>query len=199
MAHSEESKKELQFKLYRLLLQKYSSVINEHEKRTIGEIKGLVNAEDLTVQSILSDLMPAEYSFERDYLDIASKVFEFVVGEIRYVDPELSLNYWLSPKEIFSEKVADDEDLAVFLCSLLLALGDENAAIVICELDSLKTHAIVVTEFQGRFILLDPSQAHGFNDFSGEKEEVLQKYNFGGAKIKRFLYKFNHSIYEQFV
>ncbi len=196
---SPEGRKELQLKLYRMLLQKYSDLINDHEKRTIGEIKGLVNGEDLTIQSILTDLKPENYTFERDYRETAKKVFEFVTSEIKFVDPGLNLNYWLSPKEIFSARVSDDEDLAVFLCSLLLALGDENAAILVCELDSLKTHAVVVTESKKDFTLLDPSQRHDFNEFTGEREDVLQKYSFGEAKIKRLLYKFNHSTYEQFV
>lgn len=199
MPNTESGKRDLQFKLYRLLLQKYSNLINEKEKRTIGEIKGLVNAEDLTIQSVLSDLKPENYVFEQNYIDAAKKAFEFVANEISYVDPGLKINYWLSPKEIFSERVADDEDLAVFLCSILLALGDENASIVICELDNLRTHAIVLTEHEGKLILLDPTQKHGFNDFQGEKEEVLRKYSWNKAKIKRFLYKFNHSNYEQFV
>jgi hypothetical protein len=194
-----EGRKEVQLKLYKMLLQKYSDLINEHEKRTIGEIKGLVNGEDLTIQSILTDLKPENYDFEKDYSETAKKVFEFVISEIKFVEPGLNLNYWLSPKEIFLSRVSDDEDLAVFLCSLLLALEDENAVILVCELDNLKTHAVVVTESKNNFTLLDPSQSHDFNDFIGEREEVLQKYSFGEAKIKRLLYKFNHSTYEQFV
>ena len=194
-----EGRKEVQLKLYKMLLQKYSDLINEHEKRTIGEIKGLVNGEDLTIQSILTDLKPENYDFEKNYLETAKKVFEFVTSEIKFVEPDLNLNYWLSPKEIFLSRVSDDEDLAVFLCSMLLALEDENAVILVCELDDLKTHAVVVSESKEKFTLLDPSQSHDFNDFIGEREEVLQKYSFGDAKIKRLLYKFNHSTYEQFV
>ena len=199
MALPETSDRWLRLKLYRLLLQKYSNIINEKEKRTIGEIKGLINSDDLTIQSILSDLKPENYVFEKHYLEVAQKVFEFIAREISYVDPKLNTNYWLSPTEIFSEKVADDEDLAVFLASALFALGDENAVVLICELDNLKTHAVVVTELKGQFILLDPSQSHSFSEFAGKREEVLQRYSFHGAKIKRLLYKFNSAIYEQFV
>ncbi|MBN2067388.1 MAG: hypothetical protein JW744_02880, partial [Candidatus Diapherotrites archaeon] len=191
--------KELKLKLCRLLLEKYAPLINEHEKRTIGEIKGLVNSDDLTIQSILSDFKNKDYVFEDHYLEVAEKVFDFVSGEIQYADIEINLDYWLSPKEVFSSKIGDDTDLAVFLCSLLLGLGDESAAVVIAELDNLKTHAFVATEFKGKFLLLDPSQSHGFQAFSGTKENALQKYSFQGAKIKRFLYKFNHSTYEQFM
>jgi len=192
-------KKELQFRLYRLLLEKYADIVNENEKRTIGEIKGLVNGDDLTIQSILTDFKNPGYEFQSGYLEAAGKVLQFVMKEIDYVDPELNLNYWFSPKEVFSAKIGDDEDLAVFLCSLLLGLGDENAAVVIAELNNLRTHAFVVTEFGGKFFILDPSQQHSFCDYSGSREESLQKYSFKKAKIKRFLYKFNHSAYEQFI
>jgi hypothetical protein len=189
----------LQCKLYKILLEKYADLVNEKERRTIGEIKGLVNAEDLTVQSIIADFKGEEYSFQENYGEAAAKALAFVQHEINYVEPEINLNYWLSAKEIFSAKVGDDEDLSVFLCSLLLALGDEKAAVIIAELDNLKTHAFVATNYKGRFCILDPSQKHSLEKFSGKKEEALQKYSFKGAKIKRFLYKFNHTTYEQFM
>jgi len=189
----------LQIKLYRLLLEKYADIINEGEKRTIGEIKALINGEDLTIQAILSDFMPEEYSFEKDYSKTASLVLKFITSEIEYVDHELNLNYWLTPKEIFTNKVGDDEDLAVFLCSLLLGLGDEKAEVVIAELDNIETHAFVITELENKFYLLDPSQESKFDEFSGKKEDVISKYSFNKAKIRRFLYKFNHSNYEQFL
>lgn len=197
----ESSQKErlLQCKLYRILLEKYADMINEKERRTIGQIKALVNAEDLTIQSILADFKGNGYAFPKDYLASAEKVLSFVQTEINFVEPEINLNYWLSIKEIFSSKVGDDEDLAVFLCSLLSGLGDKNASVIIAELDSLKTHAFVATEFEKKFLILDPSQKHTLSQFSGTKEEALKKYSFKGAKIKRFLYKFNNTAYEQFM
>ena len=82
---------------------------------------------------------------------------------------------------------------------MLFALGDEKAAVIIAELDNLRTHAFVATEFNQKFYIFDASQKHGFTDFSGIKEDVLKKYSFKGAKIKRFLYKFNNETYEQFM
>ncbi len=188
-----------QCKLYGILLEKYAELINEKERRTIGEIKALVNKDDLTIQSILSDIKPSEYAFPKDYLPTAEKALSFVQNKINYVESEINLNYWLSPKEIFSSKVGDDEDISVFLCSLLFALGDENTSVIIAEFDNLRTHAFIALEFEGKFYILDPSQKHSFADFSGTKEEALQKYSFKGAKIKRFLYKFNNTTYEQFM
>jgi len=187
------------FKLYELLLKKYSDLINEFEKKTVGEIKALVNADDLSVQSLLQDFKDENYSFEKDYLNSTKKAFSFLVEEINFVKSDLDLNFWLSPREMLSKKVGDDEDLAVFLASILSALGDKNAEVIIAELENYSTHAFVVTTFNEKFYLLDPSQHHGFEDFSGNKAKVLGKYSFNNSKIKRFLYKFNKEKYEQFV
>ncbi len=195
----EFSEKGLRLKLYRTLLRKYSKEINEREQKTIGEVKALVNGDDLTVQSVVSGFKPEEYDFEKDYLKTAEQAFEFVKKEIFYVKADIPLDYFLSPVEILTGKVADDEDQAVFLCSMLLALEDEGASVVIAELDGLSTHAFVTIDIEGKAFFLDPTQQHEFSEFSGSTPEVLKSYSFKGNKIKRFLYKFNRFEYKSFI
>ena len=194
-----ETEIELRLRLYKLLLDKYSALINEKETKTVGEIKALVNSEDLTIQGIALQHKPGNYEFSANYLQSAESAYNFICSEISYIPSELGLDIWLSPKEILSAKVADDSDLAVFLCSVLYALGDEKAEVVVAELENANTHAFAITELEGKFILLDPAQKKPFMEFSGEKEKVLGQYSFNGAKIRRFLYKFNAQNYEQFV
>jgi len=186
-------------KLCKYLLSKYADVINEREKRTIGEIKSLVDGNDLTVQSFVSDFKDSAYSFENDYEKSLKEVFDFTTKEISFVDADLNVNYWLAPREILEVKVADDEDLAVFLCACLKALEDDGAEVIIAELDNLKTHAFVATQIKGEFLILDPAQEVKFDSFRGTKTEVIKKYSFQGQKIKRFLYRFNSQKYEQFL
>jgi len=193
-----QQEKELKLKFYRFLLEKYSDTINEKEKKTIGEIKGLIDPDDLSIQSILAELIHANYSFEKNYLSVAKEAYEFVVKEISFVESNLRINFWLTPMEIIKQKIADDEDLAVFLCTLLYALGDEKAFVIVAEMENLLTHAFVITEHKDNFYLFDPSQKKEFDSFSGKKEEVLEKYSFRNSKIKRFLYRFNSLEYEQF-
>jgi len=195
----EYSEKGLRLRLYGVLLKKYAATINEREKKTIGEVKGLVNGDDLTVQSVVSGLKPEKYSFERDFPSAAKKAFGFVKKEIHYAKADLDLDYFLSPLEVMTEKIADDEDQAVFLCSLIFALGDESASVVIAELDDLTTHAFVAIELAGKAYFLDPTQEHAFEQFSGKTEEVLKKYSYAGAKVKRLLYKFNKHEYKSFI
>ncbi len=186
-------------KLYEALLKKYRDLINEKEKKTVGEIKGLVDKENLTIISFIERFKNENYEFEKDYLSVLKKCYEFVVSEITYAKLDFELNYWLSPAEILKYKVGDDEDIAIFLCSIMFALGDENAAVVVFEMEDFSTHAVVITEYKGKFILLDATQKVGFEKYVGEKENVLENYRFKEKKIKRPVYKFNHFHYEQFV
>jgi len=188
-----------EIRLCKYLLEKYSDIINEHEKRTIGEIKALVDGTDLSIQSFVEDFRGPAYSFQSDYEGALRQAFDFVKKEISFVDAELNVNYWLTPREILEAKVADDEDLAVFLCAVMKALGDDKAEAIIAELDNLKTHAFVLTEIGGKALLLDPAQEHAFDEYLGSKAEIIKKYSFQKQKIKRFLYRFNSQKYEQFL
>lgn len=189
----------LKEKLYSLLLSKYSTNISDFEKKTVGQIKALISDDDLTVQSFLEGIKPESYSFEFNYLETASAAFQYITKNIDYVDADIDINFWLTPKEILTNKVGDDEDLAVLLCSILYSLGDKEAEVVIAELDNLTTHAFVITKHEGEFLLLDPSQKIAFETYKGQRKDVFRNYSFKGATIKRFLYRFNHSKYEQFL
>ncbi|MFH1391224.1 MAG: transglutaminase-like domain-containing protein [Candidatus Diapherotrites archaeon] len=186
-------------KLYKILLEKHAKLINEQETKTVGEIKVLINKEDLSIQAVVNSFVPENYNSKNHFFQAAEKAYNYIVNEIAFVNTELNISFWLTPKEIISEKIGDDEDQAVLLCSFLYALGDENAEVVIAELENGNAHAFVITEFNNKFLLLDPTQGKEFRKFFGEKKEVLETYSYNESHIKRFMYKFNHSKYEQFV
>ncbi|MBN2126965.1 MAG: hypothetical protein JW703_01070 [Candidatus Diapherotrites archaeon] len=190
---------EKMFLLYFILLQKYASIVNDFEKKTVGELKSLINAEDLSIISLAESFKKEDYSFESDYFDACRNAFEYVRDEIDFVKAKLNINFWLTPNEIMKYRLGDDEDQAVFLCSLLLVLGDKKAEVVIAEMDDLSSHAFVITEINEKFFLLDATQNKDFEEFSGDKKEVLIKYSFKNTKIKKFLYRFNNEKYEQFI
>ena len=56
-----------ELRLCKYLLEKYADIINEREKRTIGEIKSLVDGSDLTIQSFVDGFKDSAYSFDADY------------------------------------------------------------------------------------------------------------------------------------
>ncbi len=184
---------------YGLILRRHSSLISEKERKTVGEIKSMVTKTDLTVQSLAQGFAGENYSPQKDYRAACQKAYEYVQGQILNLEAaDLGFSFWLTPKEIVSERLADDEDKALLLCSLLFALGDEKAECVISELEGNAAHAFVVTELEGNFLLLDPSQQAPFGEYMGQKAEVIEKYSFRGSPIKKFLYRFNSSNYEMF-
>ncbi|MAG18252.1 MAG: hypothetical protein CL944_02140 [Candidatus Diapherotrites archaeon] len=186
-------------KIYKILLEKHAKLISEQETKTVGEIKALINKDDLSTQAVVKSFISEKYNFKNHFFQAAEKAYNYIVDEIDFVDAELNISFWLTPKEIISEKIGDDEDQAVLLCSFLYALGDENAEVVIAELENGNAHAFVITEFNNKFLLLDPTQGKEFRDFFGEKNEVLENYAYNESHIKRFMYRFNHSNYEQFI
>jgi hypothetical protein len=190
---------ENKLKLSNFLLEKYSDIINEREQRTIGEVKELVSGEDLSIQSFVDQFKEDYYDFEKNYEETIKKLFKYVQNNIEYIETDFRLNFWLSSKEVLELKVADDEDLAVFLCNVMKALGDNKAGVVIAELENLKTHAFVMTEINDNTLLLDPCQEHNFEDFFDKKSKVIMNYSFNKSKIRKFLYRFNSEKYEQFV
>ncbi len=185
-------------RLYQLLLQKYASLITEKERRTIGQVKALLDPNDLSIQSLAAQFKKTGYSFETDYLPATKACLDFVSAHIDYVKLDIPISFWLSPKEILENKIADDEDQAVFLCTLLICLGDKNASVVIAELNNLTTHAFVLTNYQNKYFLFDSTQKPAVQ-LSGTTEQILSQYTFNGQTIKRFLYKFNNVNYEQFL
>jgi hypothetical protein len=191
--------KDKKLALYKFLLQKYADIINEREQRTIGEIKALVDGTDLSIQNILEEFNGDFYEFADNYEEVLRKVYTFILDEIEFIEIDLGVNYWLSAKEVLEQKVVDDEDLAVFCCSCMKGLCDDNAEVIIAELEDLKTHAFIATEIKGKFLILDPAQGHVFDKYFGDKATILKEYTYKNEKIKRFLYRFNSSKYEQFL
>ena len=188
-----------ELKLCKLLLKKYAKLINEHERKTVGQLKAMIDKDDLTIRSLAERFCGTNYSFEENFLEAVKRAFEFLCTEIAYVELDISLDFWLTPSEILKHKVSDDEDLAIMLCSIIFALGNERANVVIAELEDMSVHAFVLFEYKGKFYILDPCQRHEFDEFVSTKEEkVFKIYSFKGKKIRRLLYKFNRFEYIAF-
>ena len=191
--------KETETRLYRHLLEKYASLIDEKEKKTVGEIKALVSRDDLTIQIFAEKFMPKPYSFAENYPEAAEKALAYIQENIMTVRTGLSFNYWLSPKEILELKTCEDEDLSIFFCSVLYSLGDAKAKVAIAEMKNETTKSFVTTDFNGIYYILDPAQKHGFSEFSGKLNEAIAKYSYNGFSIEKFMYSFNSQEYKEFI
>ncbi len=181
------------------LLKKYSSLITEKEEKSISDLKLLINPEDPEVKKLREKFITSKYSFEENYLESLKKIHNHLLENIREAKLDFPLTFWLSTNEMLKWGLADDEDLAIFLCSLMLSLGDKKAMVYIVELSNLETRALVFTEYKNTFFILDPFQKESLDRFKGERDSVIASYAFGENRINRPLFAFNRDEYKSFI
>lgn len=184
--------------VYKTLIERYADFIGSQEEKTVPELKNLVNPGDEAVQEI-KDLLLSEFNgfeFEKDFLDFVSKAFNYV-RSFKEVHADLSISYWLNPREIIDLGAADAFDKAILLCSLLHSIGCASAKTRVIDLEGGFTHVVVVFSFGGQKLLLDPSQEEGIASAESE-EELFSSYEFSGKKFARNLYEFNNEEYNEF-
>lgn len=196
---------------YRLLVERYAEVISQGERKTLPELRSLLNPQDKSVQAVRGLLLEDYalsvskgiegageaflYSYEKHFPALAPRAFEFV-RSLRSVNSELSVPFWLSLREVWELRAGDPFDKALFLCSLLLSLGSPNARVRVLELEGELKHPVVFVEFDNKSWLLDPSQRAPPQQ--GPLDKTLEYYRYGGKRALRSLYEFNHEGYQEF-
>lgn len=193
-------KEQKELRLCKLLLNKYSSSINENVL-TIHELKSIINPNDLSIQSLISGFKQENYEFEKQFLETAKQLYDYLCKNTEFIHSDLEINFWLNPKEVLAKGIGESEDLSVLLCSAMIALGNQETEIMVFELEDGTVHSLVKIIFENKAYLLDLSQKNPFEQFSAsaeKQEELLQQYSFEEKKIKRVLYKFNNKEYEMF-
>ncbi|MCX6778298.1 MAG: hypothetical protein NT157_05450 [Candidatus Micrarchaeota archaeon] len=176
--------------LYKHIIERYREQIEAGESKTIPELRGLVNPNDKTVAAIADHMRGSfhPYVYEEKFLLAARKAFEFVRDDIEL--ESLPVDFWLYPEDIVELGVADAVDKAMLLCSLLIALENESARVVV-ETDGTR-RAFVTFDFKGSFHILDPVQ----DIFeSGVKEDLIRKHVQGDNY--KLVYEFNNKEYEE--
>lgn len=196
---------------YKLVIERYAEAVEAGEQKSVAGLKGLLNPSDPAVQAarrlLLDDYVRElsrgiegageafTYGYEKHFPIAASKAFD-LVRSLRQVEADLDVSFWLTLKETWELKAGDPFDKAVFLCSLLLALGSQNARIRVLELEEAMKHPVVLAEFNGKKWLLDPCQKQGA--LEGPLEQTLQAFRYQGKRVLRSLYEFNSQDYMDF-
>ena len=177
--------------LYKKIIDRYLETIEASEDKSVMELRSLVVPENPVIEKIASALKAyfRPYLYDKDFLKAAEKAFLYCRDEIR--NEFLPLEFWLTPEDIFELKAADEIDKAILLCSLLLALENQSAKVVV-ETQQSTRHAFVTFDFNGEFHLMDPT--HDVN-VTGEKEEVLKRQI--KQQESKVIYEFNNFEYNE--
>ncbi|VVB66625.1 Uncharacterised protein [Candidatus Gugararchaeum adminiculabundum] len=178
-------------KLYRTVIEKYGEQIEEGEKKSVPELRVLVDPENEEVKKISARIIGelgaggAAYSFGKNFPDAAKKAFEFVSQGL--ADEQLPVDFWLSPRDMVAIGAGDEMDKALFLCSLLIALGNESAKVIV-ELS--RKHVFVGYEFGKKYFLCDASHR---DMFEGSREELVSRH----LTTDELVYEFNNKEYDE--
>jgi hypothetical protein len=117
--------------LYLEVILRYKEYIEEKESLYVAELPKLVVPENEDVVNIanrIKNSMPS-YNYNDNYYDSARLAYSYVKDEITLAN--LPIQFWLTPDETIKCGAGDIFDKAVLLCSLLIALGDVSAKIII--------------------------------------------------------------------
>ncbi|MFA5745375.1 MAG: hypothetical protein WC932_00765 [archaeon] len=186
----------LQNKYYEQILDKYKDNINEQEKKTISQIKAMVNPNDLTIKSIVSKYKPIGYEYSKDYIEALRKIYMFFKSEIEVIKTDIKVLYWMDATLIFKTKIADEQDASSLLCSAMQGLGDQETMVFVVLLEDDKTHAFVKTKYKNQHYIFDLTQKGPFEMFiNTDEKKLLENYKYNNLKIKKIIYKYNQNNY----
>jgi len=191
-----QEKKEYEEQYYKniilnLIIKRYSKCINEKEIKTIEGLKALIQPNNPKIVELKNSIVADTKT------DKIKQAYEIIFEKVKSVS-SLGVNFWMTIEEMIETGIADYEDKAILLCSLLKAL-EIDSKIAIAELNDGSNKPFILIEEGEESLLLDPNLKHNFNKYKGTIEELIKNYEENSQKISRFLYKFDNQEYEELI
>lgn len=192
---------------YRKVIEKYADAISAGETKTVPQLKELVLPNDESIQKTSEKLMKdigrgtteegvVAFSYDADFTSYAKAALRFVQS-LKRIHSEISIPFWMTPKDVLEIDAADPFDRALFYCSLLLAAGCHDARVRVVALDGGERHPIVVFPFAKEWFAADPCQDGGLMQ-SVDAGELLNSLEIDGKRVVKSVFEFNDKDYEEF-
>lgn len=176
--------------IYLEIITRYKDYIEENEGLSVVALPKLVTPEDGNVEVVvrgIKEKFPL-YSYEENFYDAAAHAYDYVRNNITEIS--LPFQFWLKPGEAIRYEAGDRFDMAVLLCSILLALGSANAkAIVVSKESGSSFH--VYFEWKGRFTLMN--LGNGMADYNSFEELTGSLGIMDSEEVSA--YEFNDKLY----
>ena len=139
---------ELRLRLYKLIIERYRDEIEEHENKSVSDLKGMILPHDpiivKTRDSLLDGFRP--YIYEENFLAAAKMCCEYVAS-FSTISPPVA--FWLTFSDMQSIMAGDEIDKSLLLCSLLRSIGSPDARIFVTN----TKNSYVLCSFDGKFHL----------------------------------------------
>ncbi|MCM8830716.1 MAG: hypothetical protein NC918_00785 [Candidatus Omnitrophica bacterium] len=173
----------LQIEVLYLIVERYRSIIEESEAKSVAELSLLVKPLDSTITELKIYIQDQfhPYIYQENFIFATEKALDIIFSWKKIKSP---ISFWLDFEDMAKLKAADDIDMAIFICSLFRALGSDSAKVVIAKDKS----AWVFFTFNNKDYIVDI------------KNKSMSAYPSGGEDIKEFfysaLYVFNDKEYK---
>lgn len=187
-ARDERDRLARQSEVYLAIISRYKDYIEEKESVSVSELPTLVTPKDDAVLKKVAEIQAGfgSYAYEKDFHSAAEKAYSFVKGEID--SAVLPLEFWLSPRDTLGCMMGDTIDKNILLCSMLIALGNPSAKVLINMKDE-KVSSVVYFEFGPDIHMFDVES--GQREFRS-KDEMLAAL---GVREDSSAYEFNNQRY----
>ncbi len=174
---------EEKLKLFRLVVDRYTNIIDEKESKSISEIRQRVSPYVPFVEKLKEKLLAdfGSYEYKANFFSAVQKAIEYLKG-IRVFN--LPFAFWLSFEEMGELKSASALDKAVLFAALLRAFGSEEVVVTVTK----SQKPFVRFSWKGESYLYSPETD---SLISGEYlSSVFEKdaplYNFSDLKYESF-------------
>lgn len=180
--------------IYLSIIMRYKDYIEEHEGIYVAELPKLVTPDDSSVLSVANGIMNnfPTYSYERDFLEAARLAHLYIKEKITPVT--LPIQFWQKPSETISNGAGDPFDMAVLLCSVLVALGNASTKIIITISDGQRDF-LVYSEYRDELIVIDLER--GLTS-AQNREDLMGRLKIG-ANPDVSAYEFNDKMYTDII
>ncbi len=141
-------------KLYLTIISRYKDYIEEKEGISIAELPSLVTPKSTAVVSKAEEIKLSfdNYQYDKYFYEASLKAFSFVKQMVKEVT--LPVEFWLLPEEALAFLMGDAFDRNVLLCSLLIALGNPSARVLVVSRDDARK-VYVHYDFNGSSYLMN--------------------------------------------
>lgn len=139
--------------IYLEIIMRYRDYIEEKEGLYVAELPKLITPENDSVALVAKGIKErfAVYNYSDNFVEAATHAYEYVNG-IDHIS--LPIQFWLKPAETIKYGAGDVFDRAALLCSLLIALGEQSAKVVISVGESDRAFGVYF-ERNGRYTLME--------------------------------------------
>jgi hypothetical protein len=176
--------------LYLGIISRYKEYIEEMEHISIAELPSLVTPKKELIVKKADEIKNTfeDYSFDIHFYEASINAFAYVRDSV--LETTMPVQFWLTAEDTLKFGIGDTIDRNILLCSLLSALGNPSARVLVSIRGDIRK-ILTYYELNKRVYILDLSS--GFHKL-GSKEILIKSLN---LDEKSTAYEFNEGQYNE--